>query len=40
LIRQLFQVIHRRFRGPFDGFTVINAGGDFAFRQFRLDGAP
>ena len=38
--RQLFRVTDRGFRGPFDGFTVINAGGDFAFRQFRLDGAP
>ncbi len=38
--RQLFQVTDRSYRGPFDGFTVINAGGDFAFRKFRLDGAP
>ncbi len=38
--RQLFQVTDRSFRGPFDAFAVINAGGDFALRKFRLDGAP
>ncbi len=36
--RQLFQVTDRSFRDPFDGFAIINGGGDFALRRIVIDG--
>jgi len=34
----LFQVTDRSFRDPFDGFALINSGGDYALRRITIDG--
>ena len=36
--KALFTVTDRSFRDPFDGFSVVNAGGDYALRQVVIDG--
>ncbi len=36
--KTLFSVVDRGFRDPFDGFSVVNAGGDYALRQVVIDG--
>ncbi len=36
--KQVISVVDRRFREPFDGFAVINRGGDFALRSLTIDG--
>lgn len=36
--RPLMSVTDRSFNDPFDGFAMINAGGDYALRQIRIDG--
>ena len=36
--KQVFSVVDRGFRDPFDGFVVVNAGGDFALREVVIDG--
>ncbi len=38
--RELMRVQDRRFRDPFDGFTLINRGGDYAVRWIRIKGTP
>jgi hypothetical protein len=35
---ELFQVTDRSFRDPFDGFALINSGGDYALRRITIDG--
>ena len=37
--KELFRVTDRSFRDPFDGFAVVNSGGDFAIRRIVIDGA-
>ena len=36
---QVIDVTDRRFRDPFDGFTVVNGGGDYALRSLTIDGS-
>ena len=36
--KQVMSVVDRRFREPFDGFAVINSGGDYALRSLTIDG--
>jgi hypothetical protein len=36
--QELFQVTDRSFRDPFDGFALINSGGDYALRRITIDG--
>ena len=36
--KTLMNVTDRSFKDPFDGFAMINAGGDYALRQIRIDG--
>ena len=36
--QELFRVTERSFRDPFDGFAIINGGGDFALRRIVIDG--
>ena len=36
--RELMRVQDRRFRDPFDGFTLINRGGDYAVRWIKIKG--
>ena len=36
--KTLMSVTDRSFKEPFDGFAMINAGGDYALRQIRIDG--
>ncbi len=36
--KQVMSVVDRRFRDPFDGFAVINSGGDYALRSLTIDG--
>jgi hypothetical protein len=36
--RELMRVQDQRFRDPFDGFTLINRGGDYAVRWIRIKG--
>ncbi len=36
--KQVISVVDRRFREPFDGFAVINSGGDYALRSLTIDG--
>ncbi len=35
--QELFRVTDRSFRDPFDGFAIINGGGDFALRRIVID---
>lgn len=37
---ELMRVQDRRFRDPFDGFTLVNRGGEYAVRAISIDGAP
>jgi hypothetical protein len=37
--QELFQVTDRSFRDPFDGFAMINSGGDYALRRITIDGS-
>lgn len=37
--KTLFEVSDRRFRDPFDGVTLVNAGGDFSLREIAVYGA-
>ena len=34
----LLETIDRRFVDPFDGFMIVNKGGDCAFRRIQIDG--
>ncbi len=36
--KPVMSVTDRSFNDPFDGFAMINAGGDYALRQIRIDG--
>lgn len=36
--KAVMNVTDRSFKDPFDGFAMINAGGDYALRQIRIDG--
>lgn len=36
--KTLMSVNDRSFKDPFDGFAIVNAGGDYAFRQIQIDG--
>ena len=36
--KNLIEVVDRRFRDPFDGFTLINRGGEFGLGSLRIDG--
>ena len=35
---ELFQVIDRGFTDAFNGFTIVNRGGDYAVRNVTLSG--
>lgn len=35
---EVMNVTDRRFRDPFDGFAVVNSGGDYALRKLTIDG--
>ena len=35
---QVMSVADRRFRDAFDGFAVVNSGGDYALRSITIDG--
>ena len=36
--KELMNVTDRRFRDPFDGFAVVNSGGDYALRSVTITG--
>ncbi len=36
--KMLLEVTDRGFRDPFDGFTLVNFGGDFALREIAISG--
>lgn len=36
--REVLRVLDRGFRDPFDGFALVNRGGDLALRRIRIDG--
>jgi len=35
---EVMNVADRRFRDPFEGFAVVNSGGDYALRSITIDG--
>lgn len=37
---EVMKVTDRSFRDPFDGFAILNRGGDFAIREVTVSGVP
>jgi hypothetical protein len=38
--REVIRTVDRAYDDPFDGFTVINKGGEFDLRQVSIFGTP
>ena len=36
--KELFRATDRSFSDPFDGFAVVNSGGDYALKSITIDG--